>query len=114
DASSMMAALQASETGHLVVTTLHSNSASQSIARILDFFPHEEREQIRRQIALNLRASICQRLVPAIGGGSVPAVEIMISTPVVRKLIEENKIEKLSAAIETGNEDGMQTFNQAI
>jgi twitching motility protein PilT len=114
DAPSFMAALMAAETGHLVVTTLHATTASGAVSRILDFFPHEEREQVRRQLAFTLSSSICQRLIPAIGGGVVPAVEIMINTPTVRKLIEENKIEKLQAAIETGVEDGMQTFNQAI
>jgi Tfp pilus assembly pilus retraction ATPase PilT len=65
-------------------------------------------------MAANMRAIICQRLVPAIAGGAVPAVEIMINTPIVRKLIEENRIDKLFAAIETGGEDGMQTFNQSL
>lgn len=69
---------------------------------------------MRRQIATNLRAVVCQRLVPAINGTVVPAVEIMINTPMVRKLIEENRLDKLSAAIETGTEDGMQSFNQAL
>ncbi|MCX7886710.1 MAG: PilT/PilU family type 4a pilus ATPase [Verrucomicrobiae bacterium] len=114
DRQSFMAALAAADTGHLVFTTLHTTTAYSSIGRILDFFPADEREQIRRQIAVNLRAVICQRLVPAIGGGVVPAVEIMINTPIVRKLIEENHLEKLHAAIETGAEDGMQTFNQAL
>lgn len=114
DSQSFMAALAAADTGHLVFTTLHTTTAYSAIGRILDFFPADERDQIRRQIAVNLRAVICQRLVPAIGGGVVPAVEIMINTPVVRKLIEENALDKLFAAIETGNEDGMQTFNQAL
>jgi len=114
DSQSFMAALAAADTGHLVITTLHTTTAYSSIGRILDFFPAEEREQIRRQIAVNLRAVICQRLVPAIAGGVVPAVEIMINTPMVRKLIEENKLDKLFAAIETGTDDGMQTFNQSL
>ena len=114
DSQSFMAALAAADTGHLVLTTLHTTTAYSAIGRVLDFFPAEERDQIRRQIAVNLRAVICQRLVPAISGGVVPAVEIMINTPMVRKLIEENRLDKLSAAIETGTEDGMQTFNQAL
>jgi twitching motility protein PilT len=114
DAQSFMAALAAADTGHLVITTLHTTTAYSSIGRILDFFPAEERDQIRRQIAANMRAVICQRLVPAIGGGAVPAVEIMINTPIVRKLLEENKLEKLFAAVETGTEDGMQAFNQSL
>src|ERR1041384_1645582 len=69
---------------------------------------------MRRQIAANFQAVVCQRLVPATAGGVVPAVEIMINTPTVRKLIEENRLDKLFAAIETGTEDGMQTFNQSL
>jgi len=98
----------------LVLTTLHTTTAYSTIGRVLDFFPAHERDQIRRQIAANLQAVVCQRLVPALAGGVVPAVEIMISTPTVRKLIEENRLDKLFAAIETGSEDGMQTFNQSL
>ena len=114
DSQSFMAALAAADTGHLVLTTLHTNTAYSSLGRILDFFPAHERDQIRRQVAVNLQAVICQRLVPAIAGGVVPAVEIMLSTPTVRKLIEENRLDKLFAAVETGSEDGMQTFNQSL
>ena len=114
ESQSFMAALTASDTGHQVLSTLHTTTAYQSVGRILDFFPSHEREQIRSQLALNLRAVICQRLVPAINGKVVPAVEIMRSTPTVRKLIQNDQLDKLSAAIETGNEDGMQTFNQSL
>jgi pilus retraction protein PilT len=114
DSQSFMAALAAADTGHVVLTTLHTTTAYSAVGRILDFFPAHERDQIRRQLASNLQAVICQRLVPAIAGSVVPAVEIMISTPTVRKLIDENRLDKLSAAIETGNEDGMQTFNQSL
>jgi pilus retraction protein PilT len=114
DAPSFMAALAAADTGHLVMSTLHTTTAYSAFGRILDFFPASERDQIRRQMAVNMRAVICQRLVPAIAGGAVPAVEIMINTPIVHKLTEENKLDKLFAAIETGNEDGMQTFNQSL
>ncbi len=114
DAGSFMAAIAASETGHLVLSTLHTDTASQTVSRILNFFPSGERDQIRMSLATNMRAVICQRLVPAIRGGVVPAVEIMISTPTVRKIIEKNVLEKLAAAIETGTEDGMQTFNQSV
>jgi len=114
DSQSFMAALAASDTGHVVLTTLHTSTAYHSIGRILDFFPAHERDQIRRQIAANLQAVVCQRLIPSIPGGVVPAVEIMINTPMVRKLLEEDRLNKLAAAIETGTEDGMQTFNQAL
>jgi len=114
DSQSFMAALAAADTGHLVITTLHTTTAYSAIGRTLDFFPAHERDQIRRQIAANLHAVVCQRLVPAIAGSVVPAVEIMLNTPTVRKFIEQNMLDKLAAAIETGTDDGMQTFNQAL
>jgi twitching motility protein PilT len=111
---SFMAAMSAADTGHLVLTTLHTTNAPQSVGRILDFFPSEERDQIRRQLAATLQAVICQRMVTTVTGGVTPAMEIMINTPTVRKLIEENRMEKLGAAIETGNDDGMINFNQSL
>jgi twitching motility protein PilT len=114
DATSFMAAINAADTGHLVLSTLHTTNASQAIGRILDFFKPDERDQVRRQLAATLRAVVCQRMVTKVGGGVTPALEIMINTPTVRKLLEENRTEKLPAAIETGVEDGMQTFNQAL
>jgi len=114
DARSFQAAMSAADTGHLVLSTLHTTNASQSINRILDFFKAEEREQIRRQLAGTLRAVVCQRMVPSVQGGMVPALEILINSPTVRKLLEENRLDKLPAAIETGSEDGMLNFNQAL
>jgi twitching motility protein PilT len=114
DSQSFMAALAAADTGHLVMTTLHTTTAYSAIGRTLDFFPAHERDQIRRQLSASLQAVVCQRLVPASAGGVVPAVEIMLNSPTVRKLIEENRLDKLSAAIETGTDEGMQTFNQAL
>jgi pilus retraction protein PilT len=115
DAHSFMAALAASDTGHLVFSTLHTTNSSQVVGRILDFFQQHEREQIRLQLSMNLQAGICQRLVPrASGSGVIPAVEIMRNNLTVQKLIYENKLDKLPAAIETGMDDGMQTFNQSL
>jgi twitching motility protein PilT len=114
DATSFQAAMSAADTGHLVLSTLHTQNAAQSIGRILDFFKPEEREQVRRQLAGTLQAVICQRMVGKIAGGMTPALEILINTPTVKKMMEENRIEKLTAAIETGRDDGMQTFNQAL
>ncbi len=114
DRESFMAALAAADTGHLVLTTLHTTTAGSAIGRMLDFYPADERDQMRRQIAANLRAVVCQRLVAGSSGGVVPAVEIMINTPMVRKLIEENRLDKLAAAIETGSDDGLQSFNQSL
>jgi len=114
DAVSLQAAMSAAETGHLVLSTLHTTNASLSVTRILDFFKPDERDQIRRQIAATLQAVICQRMVPTVDGSMTPAQEIMINTGTVRKLIEENRLEKLAAAIETGSEEGMVNFNQHL
>ncbi|MCL5097614.1 MAG: PilT/PilU family type 4a pilus ATPase [Candidatus Omnitrophica bacterium] len=114
DDISFSAAMSAADTGHLVFSTLHTTNASQAVSRILDFFKAEERDQIRRQLANTLQAVICQRMVNTISGGVTPALEIMINTLTVKKLIEENRLDKLSAAIETGTEDGMLNFNQAL
>jgi twitching motility protein PilT len=114
DDISFEAAMSAADTGHLVLSTLHTTNASQSVNRILDFFHVDEREQIRRQLAGTLRAVICQRMVPNTRGSMSPAFEIMINTPIVRKLMEENRLDKLAAAIETGTEDGMISFNQSL
>jgi twitching motility protein PilT len=114
DSVSFGAAMSAADTGHLVLSTLHTTTASQSIIRILDFFPADEREQIRRQLAGTLRGVVCQRMVGTVDGKVTPALEIMINSPIVRKMIEENRLDKLSAAIETGEDDGMLTFNQSL
>jgi twitching motility protein PilT len=114
DQTTFRTALAAAETGHLVLTTLHSGTAAIAVQRLLELFPASEWDQIRLNLASNLQAVICQRLIKGNQGGVVPAVEIMINTPTVRKLLEKNKLDVLPAAIETGKEDGMQTFNQSI
>src|SRR5208283_4374418 len=114
DSTSFTAAMSAADTGHLVLSTVHTTNASQSVSRILDFFKAEEREQIRRQLANTLQAVICQRMVTTLGDNMTPALEILINTPTVKKLIEEGRLDKLAAAIETGTEDGMVNFNQAL
>jgi twitching motility protein PilT len=114
DDVSFTSAMSAADTGHLVLSTLHTTNASQSISRILDFFDADEREQVRRQLAGTLQAVICQRMVNKIVGGMTPAVEIMINTPTVKKMIEENRLDRLPAAIETASDDGMINFNQAL
>ncbi len=114
DDLSFFAAMSAADTGHVVVSTLHTTNASQSVSRVLEFFKAEEREQIRRQIAATLRAVVCQRMVTTMDGQSTPAMEILINTPMVRKLIEDNRLDKLPAAIETSQDDGMITFNQSL
>lgn len=114
DATSFRAAMSASDTGHLVMSTLHTIDAPQSISRVLDFFQSEEREQVRKQMVGTLKAIIVQRMAVREDGGVVPAIEIMINTPTITKLISENRTEKLHAAIETGTDDGMQNFNQSL
>jgi twitching motility protein PilT len=114
DSTSFAAAMSAADTGHLVLSTLHTTNSAQGVTRILDFFKADEREQVRRQLAGTLQAIICQRMVPTIQGGVTPAQEILINSGTVKKLLEENRLDKLSAAIETGVEDGMQNFNQAL
>jgi twitching motility protein PilT len=114
DAMSFTAAMSAADTGHLVLSTLHTTNAAQSVNRILDFFKAEEREQIRRQLAGTLQSVICQRMVNTIIRGVTPAIEIMMNTGTVKKMIEENRLDKLPAAIETGADEGMISFNQAL
>ncbi len=114
DDLSFGAAMSAADTGHLVLSTLHTTTAAQSITRILDFFKAEEREQVRRQLAGTLQAVICQRMVPTVNGKMTPALEIMINSPLIRKMLEENRLDKLTIAIETGADDGMCTFNQSL
>lgn len=115
DKVSFEAALQAADTGHLVLTTLHATNAWQSINRILDLYEKEEQDQIRESLATNLKAIISQRLLTrAVGTGRVPAYEILINTPVVSNLIEEDKLEKLPIAIAGGINEGMTTFNQCL
>ncbi|MBW8863410.1 MAG: PilT/PilU family type 4a pilus ATPase [Verrucomicrobia bacterium] len=114
DAVTFNAAMSAADTGHLVMSTLHTTTAAQSITRILDFFKADDREQTRRQLAGCLRGVVCQRMVPTVDGKMTPALEIMTNSPLVKKLLEENRLEKLTAAIETGGDDGMCTFNQSL
>jgi twitching motility protein PilT len=114
DAVSFAAAMSAADTGHLVLSTLHTTTASQSVNRILDFFKAEEREQIRRQLAATLRGVICQRMVTSVDNKMTPALEILINSPLVKKMIEENRLDKLASAIETSVDDGMITFNQSL
>ncbi|HEY1788875.1 MAG TPA: PilT/PilU family type 4a pilus ATPase, partial [Verrucomicrobiae bacterium] len=114
DDISFTAAMSAADTGHLVVSTLHTTTAALSVTRIMDFFKAEEREQVRRQLAGTLRGVVCQRMVGTVDGKMTPALEILLNSPLVRKLIEENRLDKLSAAIETGGDDGMISFNQSL
>jgi twitching motility protein PilT len=112
DPETMAIAISAAETGHLVFSTLHTNSASQSIHRIVDSFPSEQQAQIRAQLSGSLLGVVSQRLIPRIKGGLIPACEIMITTPAVANLIRENKIHELPMVIETSGDTGMISLNR--
>jgi twitching motility protein PilT len=114
DPETMQAALTIAETGHLVFATLHTNSAAQSIDRIVDSFPDHQRSQIRTQLASTLRGVISQRLLPKIGGGRVPAVEILLDTPAVASNIREGKTHLIDSIIQTSKELGMITLEDSL
>lgn len=108
-------ALTAAQTGHLVMSTAHTSNASQTIRRILDLYPADEQKTVRLSLSQCLAAVICQRLMPrAVGKGVVPGLEVMINTPIIRKLLEEDKLDKLESAIEVSSGDGMMSFNQCL
>lgn len=114
DLETISAAITIAETGHLVFATLHTNSAAQSIDRMIDVFPPHQQPQIRAQLSNILMAICSQRLVPAIGGGRVPAAEILIANPAVRNIIREGKSHQLDAVIQTGADQGMQTMDRTL
>ena len=114
DLETISAAITIAETGHLVLASLHTNSAAQSIDRMIDVFPPHQQSQIRTQLANILMAICSQRLVPAIGGGRVVAAEILVANPAVRNIIREGKSHQLDAVIQTGAESGMQTMDRTL
>lgn len=114
DLETISAAITIAETGHLVLGSLHTNSAAQSIDRMIDVFPPHQQPQIRAQLANILMAICSQRLVPAIGGGRVVAAEVLIANPAVRNIIREGKSHQLDAVIQTGADVGMQTMDRTL
>jgi twitching motility protein PilT len=114
DLETIAAAITIAETGHLVLATLHTNSAAQSIDRMIDVFPPHQQPQIRAQLSNMLMAICSQRLVPSIGGGRIAAAEILIATPAVRNIIREGKSHQLEAVIQTGAEYGMQSMDKTL
>jgi twitching motility protein PilT len=115
DLETIESALRIAETGHLTFGTLHTNSASQTINRIIDVFPAHQQGQIRTQLSLVLEGIVCQALLPKVGGGRVVSLEIMVPTPAIRNLIREDKIHQIYSAMQTGQEKvGMQTANQSL
>jgi twitching motility protein PilT len=115
DLETIATALTAAETGHLVLSTLHTPSAAQAIDRIIDVFPPHQQGQIRSQLSTTLQGVLYQALLPrADGNGRIVAVEVLIATPAVRNLIREEKVYQIPNVIQTGAQYGMQTLNQAL
>lgn len=114
DLETIASAITIAETGHLVFATLHTNSASQSIDRMIDVFPPHQQPQIRAQLSNILMAIVSQRLIPTIGGGRVAAAEILVATPAVRNIVREGKAHQLEAVIQTGAEFGMQSMDKQL
>jgi twitching motility protein PilT len=114
DGVSIGTAMTASETGHLVLSTLHTNSAAQTIDRIIDSFPADQQGQVTSQLAATLVAIVSQRLLPRISGGRIPAAEIMIVNPAIRNLIRERKTYQIDLVIETSLQEGMVTLNRSL
>ena len=115
DRETFGAAMAAAETGHMVYSTLHTTNVMLTMDRILDMFPSDQHDQIRSQLALQLRAVVSQRLLrSADGKGRMPAVEVMLNTPAIAQLIRENHMKQIPNAIAGGKEEGMQTFNMSL
>jgi len=115
DLETIESALRIAETGHLTFATLHTNSASQTINRIIDVFPAHQQGQIRTQLSLVLEGIVCQALLPKVGGGRVVSLAIMVPTPAIRNLIREDKVHQIYSSMQTGQEKvGMQTTNQSL
>jgi twitching motility protein PilT len=114
DMESIQAALTIAETGHLCFATLHTNSCSQTLARVVDVFPGDKQQQVRTQLSMCLNGVLSQVLLPRLGGGLQLAMEIMVATPAMRALIRENKLQHIDNQIQLGAKFGMQTMNQAL
>ncbi len=115
DPETIATAITAAETGHLVLATLHTGDAAQTIDRIIDGFPPYQQQQIRVQLSLTLQGIIAQQLLPLKGGsGRVAALEILLATPAVRNIIREGKTHQLASVIQTGAKNGMQTMDNAL
>ncbi|MEK7138758.1 MAG: PilT/PilU family type 4a pilus ATPase [Patescibacteria group bacterium] len=114
DYETMSAAVTAAETGHLVLASLHTNSASQTIERIIDSFPPNQQSQVRNQLANTISGVVSQRLIQRIKGGLIPAVEVMIATPAVRTLVRDNRPRQLDLVIETSQDVGMIPMDRSL
>jgi twitching motility protein PilT len=114
DLETIEAALTISETGHLALATLHTNSCAEAITRIVDVFPTNQQEQVRVTLSFVIQAVVCQQLMPKVGGGRILAMEIMICTPAIRALIRDDKIHQIYSLLQAGQKYGMKTMNQSL
>ncbi len=114
DLETISTTITAAETGHLVFATLHTNSAAQTIHRVVDVFPGDQQNQIRFQLAASLLGIVSQRLVPRIKGGFIPVCEVMLCNNAISTLIRENKTHEIPAVIETSAKEGMISFSRAL
>jgi twitching motility protein PilT len=114
DLETIEAALNISETGHLVFGSLHTNSAAETINRIIDVFPSSRQQQVRTQLSFCLQAVVCQQLMSRIGGGRVLATEVLMCTPAIRAVIRDNKVHQIYSLIQAGTKHGMKTMNQSL
>jgi twitching motility protein PilT len=115
DTETVRAALQAAETGHLVLSTLHTVNATETVNRVVDFFPPHQQSQIRLTLAGAVKGIICQRLVPTIGGGLLPCHEILVNTGrIAERIADPDKTAEIHEVIAEGGYYGMQTFDQSL
>jgi twitching motility protein PilT len=115
DLETISTAITASETGHLVFATLHTQDAPQSIERMIDVFPSHQQQQVRVQLASSIQAVVSQQLVPTVDGSArVAAVEVMVATPAIRNMIREGKVHQIASAMQAGNKHGMITMDKSL
>jgi twitching motility protein PilT len=114
DRETMETAIMAAETGHLVFATLHTKSAAETVSRIVNNFPPDQQEQVRVQLTQVIECVVCQALIPKIGGGRIAAHEIMVATPAIRGLINQNKAYQITGTIQTSKKHGMQLLDDSL
>ncbi|MBF0484753.1 MAG: type IV pilus twitching motility protein PilT [Candidatus Omnitrophica bacterium] len=114
DLETITTALTAAETGHLVLATLHTPDAAQTIERIIDVFPAHQQQQVRLQLSACIQGVVSQTLIPKVGGGRIMASEVLVATPAIRNLIRERAVEQIPTAIQTGFQYGMHTMDKSL
>ncbi len=114
DMATMDYAIAFAETGHLCLATLHANNANQALDRIINFFPSERRPQLLMDLSLNMKGMISQRLIPKVGGGRVPAIEIMLASPLISDLVHKGAVHEIKPIMAKSRDLGMCTFDQAL